>query len=110
MGITTAVSVCGNNPTIKISRVQPPDRTPPNDLMASLQKDHPGTLIGVAGIDTGNVFHDAMEELERAYRLGLRAVFIEPGHLSGCDIDDRRQYPLYERCVELNMTRVYYKS
>jgi len=103
-GITTAVSVCGNNPTIKIGRVAPPDRTTSNDLMASLQQAHPGTFIGVAGIDTGNVYHDAIEELERAHRMGLRAVFIEPGHSPGCDLDDRRLYPLYEKCVELNMT------
>lgn len=104
VGITTAVSVCGNNPTIKIGRVGPPDRTTPNDLMASLQSSHPGAFIGVAGIDTGNVYHDAFQELERAHRLGLRAVFIEPGHSPGCDLDDRRLYPFYEKCVELNMT------
>ena len=103
-GITTAVSVCGNNPTVKIGRVQMPDRTASNDLMADLQRKHPGKFIGVAGIDAGNVFHNAIEEIERCHQLGLRAVFIEPGHSPGCDLDDRRLYPIYEKCVELNMT------
>lgn len=103
-GITTAVSVCGNNPTIQIGRVAPPPRTTPNDLMADLQREHEGTFIGVAGIDAGNVYHDALEEIERAHQMGLRCVFIEPGHSPGCDIDDRRLYPIYEKCVERNMT------
>ena len=103
-GITTAVSVCGNNPTVRIGRVQLPDRTASNDLMAELQRQYPGKFIGVAGIDAGNVFHNACEEIERCSRLGLRAVFIEPGHSPGCDLDDRRLYPIYEKCLEHNLT------
>lgn len=105
-GITTAVSVCGNNPTIKIGRTQSPDRTTPNDLMGDLQRKYPGKFIGVAGVDAGNVFHNAVEEIERCYQLGLRAVFIEPGHSPGCDLDDRRLSPIYEKCVERNMTLI----
>jgi len=103
-GITTAVCVCGNNPTISFGRIRMPPRTMSNDLMARLQKEHWGRIVGVAGIDTGNVHHDAMEELDRCHGLGLRAVFIEPGHSPGCDIDDPRLYPLYEKCERLGMT------
>ena len=103
-GITTAVCVCGNNPTIAFGRVRMAPRTTSNDLMARLQAEHPGRFLGVAGIDTGNVHHDAHEELERCHAMGLRAVFIEPGHSPGCDIDDPRLYPLYGKCERLGMT------
>lgn len=103
-GITTAISVCGNNPTIRVGRIDMPDRTMSNDLMAQLQADHPGRFIGVAGIDAGGVFHDPVAEIERCRELGLRAVFIEPGHSPGCDIDDPRLDPIYEKCLECNMT------
>ncbi len=78
-------------------------RTTSNDLMARLQKEHWGRFIGVAGIDCGNVLHNAIDEIERSSELGLRIVFIEPGRSPGCDIDDRRLYPIYEKCVERDM-------
>jgi predicted TIM-barrel fold metal-dependent hydrolase len=103
-GVTTAVSVSGNNPTIEFGRIRPPHRTTSNDLMAEIQRRYPGKFIGVAGIDTGNVHHDALNELARCHSLGLRAVFIEPGHSPGCNIDDPKLDPLYETCDGLNMT------
>lgn len=103
-GITTAVSVSGNNPGIKIGSTIMPDRTTSNDLMAQLQREHWGRFIGVAGIDAGNVFHNAIDEIERCHQLGLRGVFIEPGRSPGCNLDDRRLYPIYEKCVERDMT------
>jgi predicted TIM-barrel fold metal-dependent hydrolase len=78
-------------------------RTTPNDLMVKLQKEHWGKFIGVAGIDAGNVLHDSLQELERCAQMGLRVMFIEPGRSPGCDIDDRRLYPLYEKCLEHDM-------
>lgn len=103
VGITTAVSVSGNNPGAVIGRWNLPDRTTSNDLMADLQRKHWGRLIGVAGIDVGNIFHNALDEIERCHELGLRAIFIEPGRSPGCDLDDRRLYPIYEKCVEKDM-------
>jgi predicted TIM-barrel fold metal-dependent hydrolase len=103
-GITTAVSVSGNNPTIQFGRIRVPDRTMSNDVMAAIQRDHPGKFIGVAGIDAGNAFHDAVAELTRCHGLGLRTVFIEPGHSPGCNIDDPLLDPIYETCLALNMT------
>lgn len=103
-GITTAVSVSGNSPGMRIGHRVIQDRTTPNDLLADVQKKYLGKFIGVAGIDAGNVFHNALGELERCVKvLGLKAVFIEPGRSPGCLLDDRRLYPIYEKCVELNV-------
>ncbi|OGA46777.1 MAG: hypothetical protein A3F74_23430 [Betaproteobacteria bacterium RIFCSPLOWO2_12_FULL_62_58] len=103
-GITTAVAPYGNSPGIKIGRHVMPARTASNDVMADLNRRHWGKFVGVAGIDAGNVYHSALQEIERCAKLGLRAVFIEPGRSPGCDLDDRRLYPIYEKCVELDLT------
>jgi uncharacterized protein len=102
-GITTAVSTSGQTPEMKIGGRVMAARTTPNDLMGRLQKEHWGRFIGVAGIDCGNVLHDSMAELDRCKKMGLRVAFIEPGRSPGCDIDDRRLYPFYERCLEHDM-------
>ena len=103
VGITTAVSTSGQTPAMTIGGKVMAARTTPNDLMVKLQKEHWGKFIGVAGIDAGNVLHDSMQELERCAQMGLRVMFIEPGRSPGCDIDDRRLYPLYEKCLEHDM-------
>jgi uncharacterized protein len=106
-GVTTAVSVSGLNPGATLGRYELPARTTSNDFMAEVQRRHPGRIVGVAGIDVSNQFHDALTELERcATQLGLRAVFIEPGRAPGCLLNDRRLYPLYERCQALKLTLI----
>ena len=102
-GITTAVSTSGQTPAMTIGGRVMAARTTSNDLMARLQNEHWGRFIGVAGIDCGNVLHNALDEIARSHKLGLRIVFIEPGRSPGCDIDDRRLYPIYEKCLELDM-------
>ena len=102
-GVTTAVSTSGQTPAMSIGGRVMAARTTSNDLMARLQKEHWGRFIGVAGIDCGNVLHNALDEIERSYQLGLRIVFIEPGRSPGCDMDDRRLYPIYEKCLERDM-------
>ena len=77
-GITTAVSTSGQTPEMMIGNRVMAARTTPNDLMVKLQKEHWGKFIGVAGIDFGNVLHDALDEIERCAKLGLRVVFAEP--------------------------------
>ena len=85
------------NPGAKLGRFDLPARTTSNDLMAEVQRAHPGRFIGVAGIDASNTMHDALAELTRAVdELGLFAVFIEPGRAPGCNLDDPRLYPIYE--------------
>ena len=105
-GITTAVSVLGNNPGFKTGRWNMPDRTSSNEILAELQKKHWGRLISVGGIDAGNTFHNALEEIDKCHRLGLRAIFMEPGRSPGCNLDDRRLYPLYERCLANDMALI----
>ncbi|MBI1983188.1 MAG: amidohydrolase family protein [Acidobacteria bacterium] len=106
-GVHTAVSVSGQTPGgIVIGGQLKRARTMSNDLMARLQKENPGRIIGVAGIDAGNVLHKALDEIERSYQLGLRVVFIEPGRSPGCNVDDRRLYPIYEKCVEREMALI----
>jgi predicted TIM-barrel fold metal-dependent hydrolase len=105
-GVTTAVSVSGNNPGMKLGYKQLPDRTTSNDMMADVQKRHWGKFIGVGGIDAGGVYHEPIKEIQRCAKLGLRAIFIEPGRSPGCDLDDKRLYPIYEECVKLDLTLI----
>lgn len=103
-GVTTAVSVSGHNPGARLGRFDLPARTTPNDLLAGVQRAHPGRFLGVAGIDVSDTLHDAATELERcAGELGLKAICIEPGRAPGCPPNDRRLYPIYERCAELGL-------
>jgi hypothetical protein len=106
-GITTAVSVSGLNPGAKFGRYDLPARTTPNDVLADVQRRHPGRFLAVAGIDASNTFHDACAEIERCVaRLGLKAICIEPGRAPGCLLNDRRLYPIYELCQGLGVTIV----
>jgi hypothetical protein len=106
-GVTTAVSVSGLNPGAKLGRFDLPARTTSNDLMAEMQRAHPGRFVGVAGIDVSDTMHDAMAELRRCVdELGLYAVFIEPGRAPGCNLDDPRLYPLYEFCAARRVTLI----
>src|SRR5262245_37550714 len=86
-GVTTAVSVSGCNPGAKLGRFDLPARTTSNDMLADVQRMHPGRFIGVAGIDASNQMHDALAEVRRCVEeLGLFAVFIEPGRAPGCNL------------------------
>ena len=105
-GVTTGVSVSGNNPGGSIGKWTLPDRTTPNDLLADVQSKNWGRFLGVAGVDASGTFHDPMEELARCRALGLRAAFIEPGRVPGWDLDDHRLYPIYEFCQEAGMTLI----
>lgn len=105
-GITTAVSVSGQGPGRKVARWQIPARTTSNDLMAELQRAHWGRFVGVGGIDGGSVVHDAVAEVARCAQLGLRVVFVDHARSPGCPPDDRRLYPIYEKCVELDLALI----
>jgi predicted TIM-barrel fold metal-dependent hydrolase len=106
-GVTMAVSVSGHNPGARLGRFDLPARTTPNDLLAKVQAEHPGRFVGVAGLDVSNQMHDALHELQRCVEtLGLFAAFIEPGRAPGCNLDDRRLYPLYEYCQAQRVTLI----
>lgn len=104
-GVTTAVSVSGLNPGARLGRFDLPPRTTPNDLLADVQRRHPGRFVAVGGIDVSGTFHDPHAEIDRCVReLGIPAVGIEPGRAPGCLLSDRRLYPIYEQCQALGVT------
>ncbi|MBI2525084.1 MAG: amidohydrolase [Candidatus Rokubacteria bacterium] len=73
-----------------------------NDYVASLMSQYPAHIIGVAGIDPlkGS---GAVKETFRAVReLGLKGISIDPFAV-GMYANDRRLYPVYELCAELDV-------
>ncbi len=73
-----------------------------NDEVASFVAEHPGRLIGIASVDLYQPMH-AVRELRRCVRqLGFRGLRIVPW-LWGLPPDDRRYYPLYAECIELDI-------
>jgi predicted TIM-barrel fold metal-dependent hydrolase len=73
-----------------------------NEACADLVKRYPDRMIGMAGVDPFKG-HAAVEELEHAVKeLGLVGVQFWPFEY---DIypNDRRYYPFYEKCVELDI-------
>jgi hypothetical protein len=74
----------------------------PNDRVAEVVRRYPGRFIGFAGVDPwkGRV---AIAELERAVLdLGLKGLKLMPA-MQGFFMNDRRFYPLWEKCVELGV-------
>lgn len=73
-----------------------------NDEVASFVAQAPDRLIGVASVDLARPM-DAVRELRRAVRtLGFKALRVLPW-LWGLPPNDRRYYPLYAECVELDV-------
>ena len=74
-----------------------------NDHIYGLMSQHPDHIVGCAGIDLTNTVHDSIEETERCAKLGFRAIHIEPARSFDAMPNDARIFPLYERCVELDL-------
>ena len=73
-----------------------------NDEVASIVGEHPGRLLGIASVDLYRPM-DAVRELRRCVRQrGFRGLRIVPW-LWGLPPDDRRYYPLYAECIELDV-------
>lgn len=73
-----------------------------NDEVASFVRAHPRRLAGIASVDLHRPM-DAVRELRRCVReLGFRGLRIVPW-LWGLPPDDRRYYPLYAECIELDV-------
>ncbi len=73
-----------------------------NDEVAAFVRSHPDRLVGVASVDLARPMQ-AVRELRRSVReLGFRALRIVPW-LWGLPPDDRRYYPLYAECIELDV-------
>jgi predicted TIM-barrel fold metal-dependent hydrolase len=70
-----------------------------NDDTAAIVREHPGRLVAFAGV---NPFEGkkAVEELERCVKeLGFKGC----GEFGYMDILDERCFPIYEKCVELDV-------
>jgi predicted TIM-barrel fold metal-dependent hydrolase len=73
-----------------------------NDEVASFVREHPRRLVGIASVDLQRPM-EAVRELRRCVReLGFRGLRIVPW-LWGLPPDDRRYYPLYAECIELDV-------
>jgi predicted TIM-barrel fold metal-dependent hydrolase len=74
----------------------------PNEHIADLVKKYPNRFIGLAGVDPYKG-HQAVEELDHAVKnLGLRGLNLWTFEYNLYP-NDKRFYPLYEKCVELNI-------
>lgn len=73
-----------------------------NDEVAGFVREFPGRLRGLAAVDLARPM-EAVRELKRCVRsLGFVGLRIVPW-LWGWPPDDRRYYPLYAQCVELDV-------
>ncbi len=73
-----------------------------NDEVASFVRESPDRLVGVASVDLSRPMN-AIRELRRCVRqLGFKGLRLLPW-LWGLPPDDRRYYPLYAECVELDI-------
>jgi predicted TIM-barrel fold metal-dependent hydrolase len=73
-----------------------------NDEVASFVREHPRRLSGLASVNLASPM-EAVRELRRCvHELGFRGLRIVPW-LWGLPPDDRRYYPLYAECIELDV-------
>jgi hypothetical protein len=73
-----------------------------NDEVAAIVARHPDRFVGIASVDLRRPM-DAVRELRRCVRArGFRGVRVVPW-LWDLPPDDRRYYPLYAECVELDV-------
>ena len=73
-----------------------------NDEVAAFVREHPDRLVGIGSVNLTRPM-DAVRELRRCVRqLGFRGLRIVPW-LWGLPPDDRRYYPLYAECIELDI-------
>lgn len=73
-----------------------------NDAVSALVKAHPTRFTGLASVDLTRPM-DGVRELRRSVKtLGLKGLRILPW-LWGLPPNDRRYYPLYAECIELDI-------
>jgi predicted TIM-barrel fold metal-dependent hydrolase len=79
----------------------------PNDEIADCIAAHPNRFLGWAGIDLSQPIEKCLTEIERCIKQrGFKGVSIEPTIArdeSFAKADDRRLYPIYEKCVLLDV-------
>ena len=82
----------------------PPHGAVPNDEITEAINQHPQRFVGLAGIDLREI-ERGVGEIERTSKIkGYVGASIEPGAtFEAMYADDRRLYPLYEKCQELDL-------
>jgi predicted TIM-barrel fold metal-dependent hydrolase len=73
-----------------------------NDEVAAFVSSRPDTLVGVASVDLTQPMAGVRELRRCVKQLGMRALRILPW-LWNLPPDDRRYYPLYAECIELEI-------
>ena len=102
-GIDIAVIQGRNSPAVFMGK-QFNEAFIPNERLAEIQNQYSDRFICFAGIDVSNTAHNAVEETVRSIRtLGLKGIFIEPGRQIQSTPDDERIFPVYEKCIELDI-------
>lgn len=80
-----------------------------NEVIADLQRRYPERVVGFAGVDPHKGMA-AVRELEHAVKeLGLRGLNMGPW-LHKLNANDKKYYPLYAKCVELEIPVVLHTS
>jgi predicted TIM-barrel fold metal-dependent hydrolase len=109
-GFFAEADSAGVDQLIIVHRVVPAaGGSPPSDVsnehIAEVVSQYPKRLVGIAGIDVGGGFGDPIEATRNAVlKLGMRGIHICPTRSAlAAHTDDRRLYPLYELCVELDI-------
>ncbi|MEW6616390.1 MAG: amidohydrolase family protein [Thermodesulfobacteriota bacterium] len=73
-----------------------------NDKVAKLVSQYPDRFIGYGSVDPRR--EDAVEETERCIKeLGLKGMKFHPAAVRTYPNDEKRFYPIYEKCVEYNI-------
>lgn len=82
----------------------PPHGSVPNDEITEALRAHPDRFVAFAGLGLADI-GAALSEMERTAEIhGYVGMSIEPGAAAEpMYSDDRRLYPLYDRCAELGM-------
>ncbi len=80
----------------------------PNEVVADYVRQHPDKLVGWASVDPND--GDCIERLVYAVEeLGLRGLKLGPAY-QHFDPADRRHWPLYRRCNELNLPIMWHQG
>lgn len=76
----------------------------PNAVIADAMRQHPGRILGIAGVDPHGG-KEALRELERLVREeGFIGARVNPNDFGTFEFDDRElMYPFYEKCLELDI-------
>lgn len=84
----------------------PPFGSIPNDEIAACVRQYAKRFVGWGGIDVSRPIEECLREIKRCIQeLHFKGISIEPGVAARRSFyaDDRRIYPIYDACVELDI-------